>query len=219
MALKVHGILLSPALLKVIACLEEKELDYELVSINFSAGEHKKQPFLRLNPFGQVPAIEDGDLILFESRAITQYISHTYIDRGSHIVPLDHKEKAIMSVWIEVEAHQFDVAACELHYELIIRPMLGMVINDVAVAPHKETLTKVLDIYEERLKVSQYLAGDSFTLADLYHTPLVHSLMGTKVKILFKARPHVAAWVSNLLSRPAWSKVQDMIEQDINKAC
>ncbi|CAH9140519.1 unnamed protein product [Cuscuta epithymum] len=204
---KVYGSLMSPATLRVIACLKEKELKYELVPVNLQAGEHKKKPFLLLNPFGQVPAFEDGDVKLYESRAITRYIERTYADRGSQLVPkdFDNKELAIMRVWMEVEAQHFDKVASKLVFELIIKPMTGRVSDDADVARHENALTKVLDVYEKRLKVSKYLGGEYFTLVDLHHTPIISQLMGTKVKDSFQERPHVAAWVSKLLARPAWA--------------
>ncbi|CBI36819.3 unnamed protein product, partial [Vitis vinifera] len=50
------------------------------------AGQHKSEAFLALNPFGQIPAFEDGDLKLFESRAITQYIAHEYASNGTQLI-------------------------------------------------------------------------------------------------------------------------------------
>ncbi|CAH9079174.1 unnamed protein product [Cuscuta europaea] len=215
MVLEVHGYLLSPPVLRVIACLKEKELDYQFIFVDRQAEDNKKEPFLRLNPFGQLPAFTDGDLTLFESRAITQYIVHAYADSGSQLAPEDPKAMAILSMWMEVEAHQFDVAASKLNYELVIKPMRNMTSDDKEVAGHEKALVKVLDVYEERLKVSQYLAGDDFTLVDLHHTPLIYFLMRTKSKALFEERTHVVAWVRKILTRSAWSKVQQLIPQNI----
>ncbi|RAL42115.1 hypothetical protein DM860_011898 [Cuscuta australis] len=212
-ALKVHGIILSPPVQRVIACLKEKELDYEFNQINLQTGEHKQQPFISLNPFGKVPAFEDKDLKLFESRAITQYVAQTYADSGTRLVPTNPKEVAIMSVWVEVEAHHFDPAAFKLNYELVIKPILGKVTDEAVVAEHEAALGKVLDVYEGRLAASKYLAGDSFTLADLHHAPLVNYLMGTRSKDLFESRAHVRAWAADILARPAWAKVQELINQ------
>lgn len=98
--MKLYGPSLSGNVARVMACLEEKGVDYELVAVNMIAGEHKKPPHilrnvlylslshfacqfvellffheifsdwfcflgLSLQPFGQVPALEDGDLMLF----------------------------------------------------------------------------------------------------------------------------------------------------------
>nr|GMD66771.1 glutathione S-transferase [Ipomoea batatas] len=213
MALKVHGSLLSPAVLRVVACLKEKEIDYEFVNVNMQTGEHKQPHFLALNPFGQVPAFEDGDLKLFESRAITQYIAHTYVDKGTQLIVPDHKKMAIMSVWMEVEAQKFDPAASKLSFEIVIKPVLGMTTDDAVVAQYEERLGKVLDVYEARLAQSKYLGGDCFSLVDLHHIPLINNLVATKVKALFDARPKVSAWIANILGRPAWSKVQELLKQ------
>ncbi|KAG9157229.1 hypothetical protein Leryth_004894 [Lithospermum erythrorhizon] len=161
-------------------------------------------------PFGQVPALEDGDLKLFESRAITMYISYNYADKGTQLVSHDAKVMAATAVWMEVEAHKFDDVASKLCSELVIKPMFGRPIDEVAVVEHEHGLAKVLDIYEARLNESKYLAGESFTLADLHHLPVIDYLMATKAKALFDSRPHVSAWCDDILARPAWSKVAGM---------
>ncbi|KAE9460504.1 hypothetical protein C3L33_07597, partial [Rhododendron williamsianum] len=151
--MKVHGALLSTASQRVFACLYEKELDFE-----FSG-------------------FEDGDLKLFESRAINLYIAHAYADKGNQLIYPDGKKMAILSMWMEVEAHQFDPVASSLCWELAIKPMFGMTM-DAAVVDEKEAkLGQVLDVYEARLAQSKYLGGDDFTLADLHHLPNIQLLM------------------------------------------
>lgn len=49
MAIKVHGPVMSPAVMRVIATLKEKELDFELLPVNMQTGDHKKEPFISLN--------------------------------------------------------------------------------------------------------------------------------------------------------------------------
>lgn len=120
---------------------------------------------------------------------------------------------AIMSVWMEVESQKFDPVASKLSFEIFIKPMLGMVTDDAVVAENEEKLGKLLDIYESRLKDSKYLGGECFTLADLHHAPALHYLMGSKVKSLFDARPHVGAWAADILARPSWSKTLELIKQ------
>ncbi|OWM77996.1 glutathione S-transferase APIC-like [Punica granatum] len=207
--LKVHGNPMSTAATRVLACLIEKGLEFEFVMVDMRSGEHKKEPFLSLNPFGQVPAFEDGDLKLFESRAITQYIAHTYADKGTPLV-IPGKEMAIVSVWMEVEAQQYDPAASKLLWELAIKSFLGMQTDPAVVEEYEPKLAKVLDVYEARLSQSKYIGGDCFTLADLHHLPTLNYLMRTPVKKLFDARPKVSAWVADISSRPAWCKVLEM---------
>lgn len=86
MGVKVHGSPFSGPTLRVVAAAHEKELDVEFVPVNLRVGDHKQQPFISLNPFGQVPAFEDGDIQLFESRAITKYIAYAYESSGNALV-------------------------------------------------------------------------------------------------------------------------------------
>lgn len=51
-----------------------KGSDIEVVTIDFMTKKHKEPEYLKINPFGRIPALEDGDLQLFESGAITMYI-------------------------------------------------------------------------------------------------------------------------------------------------
>jgi glutathione S-transferase len=117
------------------------------------------------------------------------------------------KQKAIIGVWLEVEAHQFDPAASKLTWELAIKPMLGRVTDKAIVKENEAKLAKVLDVYESRLAQSKYLAGESFSLADLHHLPTIQYLLATEVKKLFDSRPRVSAWVADITARPAWRKV------------
>ncbi|KAL9235777.1 hypothetical protein vseg_010513 [Gypsophila vaccaria] len=214
MAIKVHGNPMSTATLRVLAALHEKQLDFEFVPVDMRAGAHKQEPFLSLNPFGQVPALEDGDVKLFESRAITKYLAYTYENEGTPLVNHDKNQLAAQFIWSEVEAHQFDPVGSKLGWELVYKVVLFGLETDMAVVEENEAkFVKVLDIYEARLSVSKYLGGDAFTLADLHHLPLLKYLMGTQVKTLFDERPHLSAWCKDILSRPAWEKTLAMQKQ------
>ncbi|KAF3436417.1 hypothetical protein FNV43_RR23509 [Rhamnella rubrinervis] len=214
MVLKLHGLPMSICTATVMTCLHEKGVDFELVPVDLFAAENKQPSFLAKNPFGQVPAFEDGDLKLFESRAITQYVAQEYADKGTNLVYQDSKKGAILLVWKEVEAHQFDPAASKLSWELAYKPFFGITTDQAVAEENEAKLGKFLDVYETRLSKFKYLAGDCFTLADLHHLPCLHYLMGTRVKELFQSRPHVSAWVADITARPAWSKVVAMTKQN-----
>nr|AAF65767.1 glutathione S-transferase [Euphorbia esula] len=204
--IKVHGAAMSTATQRVLVCLEEKGLDYELCPVNMATGEHKKQPFLSINPFGQVPGFEHGDLKLFESRAITQYITHENAQKGTNLL-CQGKEMAILGVWLEVEAQKFEPVASKLNWEIVFKPMFGMQTDPAAVEENETKLAGVLDVYETRLSQSKYLGGDSFTLADLHHLPNLQLLLNHQSKKVIDARPKVAAWAADITARQTWAKV------------
>ncbi|KAI3449514.1 hypothetical protein Pfo_006179 [Paulownia fortunei] len=207
MAIKLHGNPFSPAAQRVLLCLAEKDLEYEFIHVDLATGQQKKEPFISINPFGQVPGFEDGDLKLFESRAITKYISYAYADKGTPLVVEDPKKMAIIGVWLEVEAQRFDAAGQKLNFEILVKPIKGMTADEAVVEQLQGQLATVLDVYEARLSGSKYLGGDYYSLVDLHHVPIVNNLRKTKVKALFDERPHVSAWCDEILARPAWQKV------------
>ncbi|XP_043716319.1 glutathione S-transferase-like [Telopea speciosissima] len=214
MAPKVHGNVFSTATMRAFATLHEKGVEFEVVHIDMKAGEHKKEPFVSFNPFGKVPAFEDGDLKLFESRAITTYVAYEYHGKGTELVYHDTKKMAIVSVWMEVESHHFDPVVSILLFEQRVKPMIMGAEPDLAVVEeNQKKLGLVLDVYEARLSKSKYLGGDEFTLADLHHLPTIQYLMGTSTKKVFEARPHVCAWAKNIMARPAWTKTVAMQKQ------
>nr|XP_043621471.1 glutathione S-transferase APIC-like [Erigeron canadensis] len=208
MAIKVYGSMYSAATLRVLLCLAEKDLDFELINVDLASGEHKMPHMLARNPFGQIPAFEDGDVKLFESRAISQYISTKYADRGTELINKDPKKAAEESVWIQVESLKFEPVMGALAWELRMKPLLlGMKGDKAIVKKEKKVLENLLDVYEERLRESKYVGGDSFSLADMYHIVLIKFLMDTEIREVFDARSHLSAWVKSLFARPACVKV------------
>lgn len=70
--------------------LEEKQVPYELVVDNCNTPEARQNPeFLKLQPWGKVPVLEDDGVFIFESRAISKYIAKKYAAQGTKLVPDD----------------------------------------------------------------------------------------------------------------------------------
>jgi glutathione S-transferase len=73
----------SPYTWRVWLALEHKRIPYERKVLSFSAGDLKKPDFLAINPRARVPAIVDGDITLYESAAIVEYLEEAYPRHGS----------------------------------------------------------------------------------------------------------------------------------------
>ncbi|KAL5795567.1 hypothetical protein ACOSQ2_000387 [Xanthoceras sorbifolium] len=210
---KLYGSRGCLATMRVLASLFEHELDFEFIPIDLEAGDHKKQPFLSLNPFGELPVLQDEDLIVFESTTIMRYIFHHYPKLGKEQVYANPKLQGIAAAWIDVEDHEFEPKATKLIREVVYKPKNGLATDKAVVAEEEAELAKVLDVYEERLKSSKYLGGDKFTAADLTHLPSLYYLMGTPLKSIFDDRPNVSAWCAAILTRPAWTMVVEMVQE------
>ncbi|XP_010545022.1 PREDICTED: glutathione S-transferase F13 [Tarenaya hassleriana] len=208
MAMKLHGDPMSACVARVMLCLHEKDAEFELVPVNLFSCEHKQPPFLSKNPFGQVPVLEDEDLTLFESRAITAYIAEKCKETGTDLTRRRNpKEEAAVRVWSEVEAHHFNPAIAAVIHQLVVVPLHGKSPDTAVVEENIDRLGKILDVYEERLEKSEYLGGDFYSLADLHHVPYTHYFMKTEFASLINDRPRVKAWWHDLSSRPAYLKV------------
>ncbi|KAK8507832.1 hypothetical protein V6N13_140575 [Hibiscus sabdariffa] len=95
MVVKVYGTIKAACPQRVLSCLLEKDVDFQILHLDLDAGDHKKPDFLLRQPFGQVPAIEDGDFKLFESRAIIRYYAAKYENRGPNLLGNTLEEKSI----------------------------------------------------------------------------------------------------------------------------
>ncbi|KAL4603623.1 hypothetical protein ACB092_10G137800 [Castanea dentata] len=210
MTIKIYGVPISTCTARATACLYEKEVDFELVPINFFGGEHKQPAILSKNPFGQIPALEDGDLTLFESRAITAYVAEKFKETGTDLIRHNNlKEAALVEVWIQVESQSFDPAITPIVLEYVLAPMKGKTADKAVIDANLVKLEKVLDVYESRLSSTKYLAGDFYSLADLHHYPYTHYFMTTPWASLVNDRPHVKAWWEDISSRPAYKKMTE----------
>jgi glutathione S-transferase len=201
---------MSTCTTRAMVCLHEKAADFELVPVNFFGGEHKQPSFLAKNPFGQVPVLEDGDVTLFESRAITSYVAEKFKETGTDLIRHNNlKEAALVKVWIEVESQTFNPAISPIFLEFFVAPKLGKTPDQAIIDANLEKLGKVLDVYESKLSSTKYLAGDFFSLADLNHFPYTHYFMQSPWASVVNDRPHVKAWWEDISSRPAFKKVAE----------
>ncbi|HEX5419369.1 MAG TPA: glutathione S-transferase family protein [Gammaproteobacteria bacterium] len=90
---------------KVRILLSMLGLRYELVDIDMYGGEHKREPFLSLNPFGQMPALEDGAFRIGDSHACLVYIARKY-DPHSRWLPSDAESEAKVAEWLSKSANE-----------------------------------------------------------------------------------------------------------------
>jgi len=78
---------------------------YELVEIDMYGGEHKREPFLSLNPFGQMPAMQDGEFTIADSHACLVYLARKY-DPANRWLPADAEGEAKVAEWLSKSANE-----------------------------------------------------------------------------------------------------------------
>ncbi|GFQ01881.1 glutathione s-transferase f11 [Phtheirospermum japonicum] len=212
MVVKVYGPAYAACPQRVLACLVELGMEFELIPVDLQSGEQKKPDFLQRQPFGQVPAIEDGDFKLFESRAIIRYYAAKSANNGgTNLLGNTLEERALVDQWLEIEVNNYNPLIYTLVLQLLVLPIMGQVGDMELVRDCKCKLEKVLDVYEERLSKSKYLGGDEFSIADLSHLSNTRFLIeegGMEGSI--RGRKNVWSWWINISNRPSWKKVMKL---------
>ena len=160
--------------------------------------------FLALNPNGRVPVIDDDGFILSESMAINLYLAKKH---RSALYPADPKHEALALQWSLWETDRLD------------RQIVNYVrhTSDLAEAERKPQVAEAawkevvpaLDVLETALMKSEWLAGPTFSVADLN----VASALYRALFVDIKKWPRAQAWLNRCWERPAAKRVRAMREQ------
>jgi glutathione S-transferase len=198
--LKIHGNPGSTCTRKVLMTLAETQTPYEFTVVDFAKGEHKSPGHVKRQPFGRVPALEDDGFEMFESRAMCRYVNRK---AGGHLIPDELRAYARVEQWISIETSEFSAHAMKFIYQGVFgRPQEAAVLD--AAGKALETTCSAMD---RQLAQSPFIAGDTFTLADICFMPYVEYGMVTPAKDIFAKHRHFAAWWSKVSERPTWRKV------------
>jgi glutathione S-transferase len=199
-AMKIFGHPMSTCTRKVLMTLAETNTPYEFELVDFTKGEHKLPPHLARQPFGVVPALKDDDFELYESRAICRYINEK---AGGSLIPSEIHDRARMEQWISIETSNFTGPAMKFIYHHVFhRPQ-----TPETIATATEQLNTALTITEKQLAARPFLAGSTFSLADICFMPYIEYSMKTPAKDVFAKYPHVMAWWNKLSEKPSWQKI------------
>jgi glutathione S-transferase len=131
------------------------------VKIDLKKGEQRHPDYLKINPYGKVPAIADGDTVLYESCIITEYLDDKYPEPS--LMPEDPAQRAKIRILTDYGVIHLFTTHRVLRDELI-KP-------EAQRDPHlaekaKQDLRKLLLRFEQEMGRHDYLAGDSISLLD-----------------------------------------------------
>jgi glutathione S-transferase len=189
---------------KSLATLAETGTRAELVVVALPKGEHKRPEHLRLHPFGKVPVLDDDGFVLYEARAINAYVD---AKAGGRLVPASARDRARMDQLINIADAYFVPYAHPLIVELLFRRYLGGEQNAAVIAAGRANLAASLDVVDRMLASAPFLAGETFTLADIHWMPYVEYLTRIGEARPIEERAHVRAWWERVAARPGWQQV------------
>jgi glutathione S-transferase len=198
--MKIFGHPMSTCTRKVLTTLAETHTPYELVVVDFAKGEHKQTPHTLRQPFGQVPALEDDGFALYESRAMCRYLNDKV---DGPLVPRDLRARAVAEQWISIESANFSGHAMKFIFKDVFKRDIEASVLEAA----GQALDKALGIMDAQLAKHPYIAGSTFTLADICYMPYLEYISATPAKEIVAKHPHVSAWWTKISDRPSWRKV------------
>jgi glutathione S-transferase len=186
-----------------LAChiaLEESGLPFELGQVKVREGQHLTDAYLKLNPWGKVPALQIDDEVLTEAHAILSYISDL-APSDKHLLPHDPLPRARAHEWMNFLSSTVHIA-----FRPLFKPQL--LISDEGLYPQLQkvgipNLKKTLKEVDHRLKGRTWALGDTYSVVDPYL--LVFWIWSQRDDVVAHVTkmPHWRAHAERIFERPA----------------
>jgi glutathione S-transferase len=173
-------------------------LPFERIEVDLMKGAHRSPDFLAKNPFGQIPVIEDGDLVLPDSNAILTYLALKY-DRSGTWLPRDPESAAEVQRWLSVAAGP--LVNGPMSARLVV--LLGARLDHERCKTIAQQLYTILDAH---LAGRRFLVGNGPTIADvaLYS----YTAVAPEGGIALQPYAHVQAWLAGIEALPGFLPMQ-----------
>lgn len=193
MTVIIHGYRYSVYVRIVRMALIEKGVGWGHVEIDPFA-ETPSADYLRLNPFGRVPTLRDGDFTLYETTAITRYVDERF--PGISLQPEPPRERARMNQMISIiDSYGYRPMVRQVFSQRVFNPALGNAPDEAMIAEGLARSAVVLDAIEGFAGDGPFLVGDRLSLADIHLAPMI---------AYFAAAPEGCAVLSKRRKLTAW---------------
>jgi glutathione S-transferase len=197
----VHAVPGSPFARAVMVGLEEKRAPYRLQPMG--PGDSKSAAYLRLHPFGRIPAFEHGDFRLYETQAILRYLDDVFPSPA--LQPKEPRQRARMNQIVGInDWYFFPKVAAGIVFHRIVGPILLKTQPDEAAIAAAMPMARLCIGELERLLGDQpFLAGDSFSIADIMLAPQLDLFAATPEGASLLAGTKLSAWLARMQARPS----------------
>lgn len=224
---------------KVRLVLREKHLHPIEHHLDLRAGDATRPEYLKLNPNGVIPTLVDHGVPLIESTVICEYLDEAYPELS--LRPKDPLQRATMRLWtmkpdaglhracgitsfaIAFRHQMLDLPAAEIERQLSEKPdpavrdnlrqTIALGIQAPQVAAALKAYDKVLTSISDQLDHSPWLAGDTYTLADIAMLPYVCRLADLNLSWLWAGKRNaIAPWLARCKARANYSGIADYLD-------
>lgn len=178
-------------------------IDLDLQLIDLPAGAQKKPDYLKLNPNGLAPTLEDGSFVLWESNAIMQYLAEK--KPGNTLWPSDTRKRADISRWQCWELAHWAPALSIIIIENFVKKLLKLGEPDPAqIKKGEEATHRFAQILDHHLQGKKYLVGDALTLADISVAAIL--MYRQLARLPLDNYQHINRWCAQVEKLDAWQK-------------
>ncbi len=175
----------------------------DLVPIDLGKGAQRKPDFLKLNPNGKVPVLEDGSFVLWESHAIMQYLADT--TPGQTLYPIDVRGRADVNRWLFWCAHHWSPAIGVLGWENMVKKIVGAGAPDPGAVKRGEALVAdCAAVLDAHLGGKRWVLGDVLTLADYALAAPLMAIVPAKLPV--NGYANLMVWLRRVEALDAWKK-------------
>jgi glutathione S-transferase len=195
---------LSPNCRRVQVVAAYLGLKPELKVVDFGKGAHRSAEFLALNPNGAVPVLDDGGLILTESRAIQHHLSGKKPE--ARLVPTDPKEFVEVLRWQFWDASHFSPPNGTLFFQRVLQPMMGGEPDEGRVRDAEAQFARYAKVLDDHLGGRTWLVGRTLTVADFTVAASLMHTSATGVKL--DAFANLKAWFDHISELDAWQATE-----------
>jgi glutathione S-transferase len=175
--------------------LQELGVDFEAITVNLAAGEHRHPAFLKINPAGKVPALVDDDLVITESVAIVLYLAEKYPHKG--FLPTDIKQRSQVYRWLLFAATELEQPLWRIAHHTMIYPEHLRLSADVTLA--RQDFTGMVAVMEEHMQGHQFMVGNTLTVADFV---CAYTLDWANEIQLLDGCPQLRQYMEQMYARP-----------------
>lgn len=201
--MKLYAIPPSPNSFKVIALAQHLGLPLEVVPVDVAGGQNQSPDYLKINPNGLMPALEDGSFHLWESNAIMLYLAEKKPDSG--LIPSNPQERAKVFQWMTWHNGTWSQAMAPFLIENIVKPAFRQQPPDPGVlAAAQEPFHKAAKVLEGALAGKQFLVAERLTLADFAVAP--NLFYSAAAGFPLADYPNIQAYGARIISGEVWQK-------------
>jgi glutathione S-transferase len=169
----------------------DQEIDCEIVPIDIAKKEHKSPAYLKKNPLGEIPALEDGAHVLRDSQAILVYLAKKY--GNDDWLPNNAKEMALVMQWLSTACNEIARGPMDAraHYKFKL---------DIDIEKAHEKSKSILTVIENHLADREWLELNHPTIADIACFPYI--ALSYEGKISLDPYPNIQKWIENIKKLP-----------------